>query len=205
MKTNFRLKSYPLAIIPTIVIPFTALLAALSALATFNAGLFGFRLKAEGPKKLLEVMLKPRVLIVAILCNLLLMGGYKAFFYFKSSPMTLWRIQRIQVQLAKPSTLVYPDEESSGPIHQKFHLGKIEVDWTRDLGSGSFRGATVSGDSLFVGLDNGLIHELDAQTGATRREFFYWHFCFRPGADSRGRTLCRRGHSRNSRSKGLQI
>ncbi|NBO38699.1 hypothetical protein EBU99_08960 [bacterium] len=48
-------------IIPTVMIPLTALTVALTMVASFIAGLFGIRLKTEGPRRLLEVLLKPRV------------------------------------------------------------------------------------------------------------------------------------------------
>lgn len=172
---NSEIIYHPL-IIPSIVIPFTALLAGLSAIATLIAGLFGLQLKAEGPKKLLEVMLKPRVLAVALLSNIILIGGIQGYKYWNNAPVMLWRIEKRQNELARPSSLSYPDVEQtslgSTPRSSLPSPGKVEILWTKMLGSGSFRGAVISGDSAFVGLNNGLIHEIDISSGETRREFF---------------------------------
>lgn len=168
---NTEIIYHPL-IIPSIVIPFTALLAGLSALATFIAGLFGLQLKAEGPKKLLEVMLKPRVLGVALISNIVLIGGVQGYKYWTNAPVMLWRIEKKQSELARPSALSYPDSDQAVSGSAAPSPGKVEVVWTKMLGSGSFRGAILSGDAAFVGLNNGLIHEIDISNGETRREFF---------------------------------
>ncbi len=172
--TTPELVLHPL-IIPSVVIPFTALLAALSALATFIAGLFGVRLQAEGPKKLLEVLLKPKVLAVALATNLAVLGAVAGYRYWKNSPVMLWRIEKRQTEIAKPSSLTYPDSEIS-PLAslpaRASELGQVEVAWTRQLDAGSFRGAVVSGSSVFVGGNKGFVHEIDPESGDTRRSFF---------------------------------
>lgn len=159
-------------IIPSVVIPFTALLAALSALATFIAGLFGLQLRAEGPKKLLEVLLKPRVLFAALVSNLLIIGGVWGFKYYKNYPSFEFTIQRKQKDLAKVSTRAYSDTEDLLEPLAKPNAGTVEEVWTKNLGSGSFRGAIISGSSIFLGLDNGLIHEVDMANGEILRSFF---------------------------------
>ena len=62
-------------ILPTVMIPFTLVSVGLSIFATFIAGLFGIQLKLEGPRKLLEVLLKPKVLLTALALNVLILGG----------------------------------------------------------------------------------------------------------------------------------
>ena len=62
-------------IIPTVMIPLTLVSVGISVVASFIAGLFGIKLKMEGPKKLLEVLLKPKVLATAFMLNAIIMGG----------------------------------------------------------------------------------------------------------------------------------
>ncbi len=63
-------------ILPTVMIPLTLVSVGFSVVATFIAGLFGIQLKLEGPKKLLEVLLKPKVLATAFALMLLFLEGY---------------------------------------------------------------------------------------------------------------------------------
>lgn len=159
-------------IIPSVVIPFTALLAALSALATFIAALFGIKLKAEGPKKLLEVMLKPRVLFVALVSNLVLIGAVQGYRYWKNAPVSYWLIERRHAERAKPLDLVYAEAKELSGGSKFSGQGKLEVLWTKQLDAGSFRGAIKLGPSLFVGTDAGLVHEINPGDGEIRRDFY---------------------------------
>lgn len=170
--TKFEIVNHPL-IIPTVVIPFAFLLTGLSALATFIAGLFGIRLKAEGPKKLLEVLLKPRVLAVGLISNLAILAAVKGYYYWKNAPVMLWRIESKQHEVARASSLIYPDSDHSAVIPSRpFAKGAVEVVWTKKLDSGSFRGAVISGSRGFVGTDGGWTYETDLSTGETVRQFF---------------------------------
>ena len=62
-------------ILPTVMIPLTLVSVGISVVATFIAALFGIELKMEGPKKLLEVLLKPKILVSALALNSLIFGG----------------------------------------------------------------------------------------------------------------------------------
>ncbi|MCO5144277.1 MAG: PQQ-binding-like beta-propeller repeat protein [Oligoflexia bacterium] len=159
-------------IIPSVVIPFTALLAALSALATFIAGLFGLQLKAEGPKKLLEVLLKPRVLIVAFLTNLIFIGAIWGYRYWINYPSLEWTVVRKQNNLAKISDRAYTNTSLKKTEYPTTKTGKIEQIWEKSIDSGSFRGVTISGDSLFIGNDAGYVVELDKHSGEKLRSFY---------------------------------
>jgi outer membrane protein assembly factor BamB len=181
--TKIEAATYYPMIIPTIVIPFTVVLAALSAAATFIAGLFGIQLKAEGPKKLLEVLMKPRVLVAAFFSNIILIAAVKGFYYWKDAPVMLSRIESKQRALAKPSSLLYPDNVSNGetmpasipsPTAKTTESlnGSVTLVWSRKLGAASFRGAVASANSAFVGMDNGYIQEIDLATGEARRDFY---------------------------------
>ena len=94
-------------IIPTVMIPLTAITVALSMLASFIAGIFGIHLKTEGPKRLLEVLLKPRVLLGALALNIAILGGIHGYNYIKNYPRFLWTIERAQADQAKPSQRAY--------------------------------------------------------------------------------------------------
>lgn len=167
---------YPKAIIPTVLIPFTIVSVLLSTAASFVAALFGIHLSTEGPRRLLEVLLKPRVLVAALAMNAVFYGGYKAWFYYQTLPRFESTIVRENAALAKPSSRVYPDagEESEGiqASKRKAAPSALERAWTQTLGSGSFAGAVASGESLFIGTDEGRIEELDAATGEGRRSFY---------------------------------
>ena len=60
--SNMIEQVHPL-IVPTVLIPLTLVSMGISVIATFIAGLFGVKLKAEGPKRLLELLFKPKILI----------------------------------------------------------------------------------------------------------------------------------------------
>lgn len=167
-------------IIPTVLIPLTALSVAISSLAVFIAGLFGIKLKADGPKKLLEVLLKPKILITAAVLNLALWGAYKGYEWARNGAsldvVAKWK----QSRLAKASNRNYPSF-----LQLPDHLVRVqtkavkspdvftlETNWKTQLAKGSFSEPVVSGDSLFVGSDDGHIYELDKSTGEIIRKFY---------------------------------
>jgi len=173
------LVNYQSLIIPTVMIPLTAVMVALSMLASFIAGLFGIRLKSEGPRRLLEVLLKPKVLLSALVLNILVLGGIQLYTHIKNRPTMLWRIEKEARDKAKPSDRSYenyhsvPGEHSVGagvagqPRQQEFKAG-----WSQKLPKGSFRSPIFSGGSVFVGSFDGFVYELDAESGAILRSFF---------------------------------
>ncbi|TNE95542.1 MAG: hypothetical protein EP326_14870, partial [Deltaproteobacteria bacterium] len=84
---NSSPEGFETAIVPTILLPLAFLSTGISVVATFIAGLFGVKLKAEGPKKLLEVLLKPKVLISAAVLNAVIYGGMQGYQYVKNGPV----------------------------------------------------------------------------------------------------------------------
>ena len=168
-----------LLIIPTVMIPLTAVTVALSMLASFIAGLFGIRLKTEGPKRLLEVLLKPRVLLGALALNVLILGGIQGYTYFKNYPRFLWTVKKTQAAEAKPSDRDYGRHHSVAgefnpaqrPI-QANQLEQVRLLWSHTLPKGAFRSPLIAGGSVFVGSLDGRVYELDAQTGQRLRSFF---------------------------------
>lgn len=184
-------------IIPTVMIPLTAITVALSMLASFIAGLFGIQLKTEGPKRLLEVLLKPRVLLGALALNFAILGGVHGYTYVKNYPRFLWTIQRNQEKEAKESNRHYENHHAVVGEHilsgssaklrtvgapvvlaqkvestQFAQRNELNAVWTQTLPKGAFRAPLVSGGSLFVGSMDGFVYELDAPSGQLIRRFF---------------------------------
>ena len=170
-------------IIPTVLIPLTAVGVGLSVATTYIAGLFGIKLKAEGPKKALELLLKPKVLLTSLTISLLSYGVWHGYQYFHNYPAFESTIRSEQGKLAQASDKTYPDQNDINPrnfITQKSQKsepwGKLNRVWETRLNPkekvGSFEGAIISGDRLFVGSDDGLIYELEQDSGKIVRKFF---------------------------------
>lgn len=167
-------------IIPTVMIPLTALSVALSIAASFIAGLFGITLKTEGPKRLLEVLLKPKILISGLVLNLLIIGGIQGYNYVKNMPAFLWKIQSTQEKIAIPSDRIYEDRRqfdlmlpAAASVAQ---LGEVSELWKTVLPKGNFRSPVFRGGSIFVGTDDGYVYEINEKTGEIFRKFFIGGF-----------------------------
>jgi outer membrane protein assembly factor BamB len=167
-------------IIPTVMIPLTALSVALSIAASFIAGLFGITLRTEGPKRLLEVLLKPKILISGLILNLVIIGGIKGYEYVKNLPTFLWKIESTQAKIAVPSQRVYEDrrqfELMIPPGTAGGQLGEVAELWKKVLPKGNFRSPVFRGGSIFVGTDEGYVYEMDEKTGDIIRKFFIGGF-----------------------------
>lgn len=165
---------YPRAIIPTVLIPFTLLSVILSSIASFIAALFGLHLNTEGPRRLLEALLKPRVLITGLLLNGAIFAGVRGWAYWRTLPRFEATITRENRALAKPSDREYPDTVEATLLapSRLAPAGALETVWTSHLSGGSFAGAARSGDSLFLGTEAGRIEELDVLSGGARRSFY---------------------------------
>jgi outer membrane protein assembly factor BamB len=171
-----------LLIIPTVMIPLTAVSVLLTMIATFIAGLFGITLKAEGPKKLLEVLFKPKILISAILLNGLILGGIWGYEYFKNLPSFIYTIEKNQTNFAASSNIKYEDvlrrpvikDESNASFD--FKDKNIAVEWSIKLPKGVFRSPIISSGRMFVGSIDGNIYEIDPAKGEIVRKFFVGTF-----------------------------
>lgn len=91
-----------LAIIPTVVLPFTIVGMILTSIATWIAAIFGVELKAEGPKRLFEVLMKPKIIILSLVGNAVIYGGIKGGQYIQNGPYPLWWV-RYQNSTPQPS------------------------------------------------------------------------------------------------------
>ncbi|MBT4762003.1 MAG: PQQ-binding-like beta-propeller repeat protein [Bdellovibrionaceae bacterium] len=164
------------AIIPTVVLPFTILGVLLTMLATFIAGLFGIQLKAEGPRKLLEVLLKPRILLTALIVNLLSVGGYYGYQWVKTYPSFLWTINNNNPVNTLATDQHYKDvffekNNFTQPLIKKA-IKNVKLSWETKIPKGSFGGLIISGNSLFFGSGDGNGYEVDKNSGKILRKFY---------------------------------
>lgn len=163
------------SVVPTVVIPFAVIGVVLSMIATFIAGLFGIQLKAEGPKKLLEVLLKPKILGAALLLNLLILGGVYSYRFVSSLPSLSWwlefknrnpvAVDRNYEATPLPSRTVALDSKLS-------KIASLDVLWQIQMPEGSFNGPLLSGSSLFIGSSDGYVYEYDQKSGEKIRQFY---------------------------------
>lgn len=169
-----------LQIIPTVMIPLTAVSVLLTMVATFIAGLFGVTLKAEGPKKLLEVLLKPKILFSAAALNALIYGGMWSYDYVKNLPSFLYTIEAAQKINAKVSPLTYGDvlrrSVIESPANQIAPVKNLEIAWETKIPKGVFRAPSLSSSRLFAGSIDGNIYEIDDASGEIQRQFFVGTF-----------------------------
>jgi outer membrane protein assembly factor BamB len=172
--------NYNMAIIPTVLIPLTGLTVILSSLATVVAGWFGIKLKMEGPKQLLEVLLTKKVLISAVILNFAMIGAYRGYQYVKTLPSPLVTIRHQSNLNAVSSGGSF--ETSSGRVHsyeitdvtyqKNSNILDLTEVWTQKLKKGSFRSGVISNNSIFYGSDDRMVHEIDLDTGKNKRTFF---------------------------------
>ena len=171
-----------LLIIPTVMIPLTAVSVLLTMIATFIAGLFGITLKAEGPKKLLEVLLKPKILVGALILNGLILGGVWGYEYYQNLPSFIFTIKNKQKQLALNSEINYTDvlrrpvKKNRVYKDKEFSGLNVQQDWSVKIPKGVFRSGVLSGGRLFLGSMDGLIYEIDPKEGKIIRKFFVGTF-----------------------------
>ncbi len=167
-----------LAVIPTAIVPLTIIGVILSAVASFIAGLFGIELKWEGPKRLLEVFLKPRVIVSIVIVNLMVWGGIRSYGYLSTRARPLWYIEIRNNMIAKPSAgrkytdIIESYNGTESPASTAKKILSVAPTWQVKLDKGSFGGVAFSGNSLFVGTDDGYITEIDDEKGEILRKFF---------------------------------
>lgn len=163
-------------VIPTVMIPLTMASLGLSVLASFIASLFGIDLKWEGPKKILEVLLKPKVLASAFLLNAVIMGGYLGWQWWANYPKLLRTIQAQMQDRAQPSPIDYADRAT---VATQFNLAaqgsplrQIDQLWRTETKGAIFRAPVVTSGRVFTGNRSGVVSEMDLQTGKVERTFF---------------------------------
>lgn len=162
-------------IVPTVMIPLAALGVAFSVLATTIAGFFGIKLRAEGPKQFLELLLKPRILMAALAMNAIIFGAIHLFDYVSNRAKPLWWI-KYKNQDNPASSAVYPDNPSRRIIYPNQTTDPVKVKyrqaWTKKLPDGTFRAPTISGSSVFISAGDGYLYESDLASGEVIRSFY---------------------------------
>lgn len=164
-------------ILPTVMIPLTLVSVGLSVVATFIAGLFGIQLKLEGPRKLLEVLLKPKVLASAFALNAIIFGGTYGWSWWSNYPKLMSTIESQSQTRAKKSQILYSDVPTvpvvfASRISVSQRPETLEQVWRIHTGKGSFRAAVVTNDRVFSGNDAGVVRELELATGKEVRSFY---------------------------------
>ena len=163
------------AIIPTFILPFTVLGMILTSLATWIAAFFGIHLKAEGPKRLFEVLMRPKVLIWALISNAIFYAGYAGYKYESNSSRPLWLIEAKNKNQAKSLSAtndLKPPEAPQAKAKKADALKRIELLWQSEIKGGVFGGIIAQGTSLFMGTTSGRLIELSSASGQTLRELW---------------------------------
>jgi outer membrane protein assembly factor BamB len=164
-------------ILPTVMIPLTMVSVGLSVVASFIAALFGIQLKLEGPKKLLEVLLKPKVLGWALAMNIVILGGVWGWKWWKNYPRLISTLETESDKRAKPSALDYENHPTvqthfSSEGTQSMELQSITQLWRIHTGKGSFRAPVVMQGRILSGNDLGVVSEIELMSGKILRSFY---------------------------------
>jgi len=168
-----------IAVIPTVLVPLTALTVLLSSIASIIAGWFGLKLKTDGPKQLLEVLLKRRVIISAVLFNIACYGLYYSYQYIKNYPRFISTIERTQNPIVSTTDYqISADRPHSFFITQSKMAESLKLNLSIEekLKGGSFRSLVIGKDSLFRATTKGMIEEIDKASLKVKREFYIGTF-----------------------------
>ncbi len=170
-----------LLIVPTVLIPLTLVSVGISVIATFIAGLFGITLKTEGPKRLLELLLKPKIIFSALLLNTLFLGGWWGYQYIQNMPAFIFTINQKNAHLAKkPSKLVYSDRPEkknyASYVNKKPSKLNLKLIQTTKVPGGVFRWGVLGKKTLFFGTSEGKTYEVSQSDLSIIREIFVGTF-----------------------------
>jgi len=165
MEILAQLNSIPegihVGIIPTVLLPFAILSTGISVVATFIAGLFGVKLRAEGPKKLLEVLLKPKILITALIFNALIYGGMQGWQYIKHGP-----VPAFYQNLRNRNSIATNSAKSDIPgLH-----------WQQNVEEGLFADGIIIGNELYAGSKEGSLYVFNLKSGALTHRIYIGKF-----------------------------
>lgn len=116
--------------------------------------------------------MKPKVLLFALISNVLVYGAIQGAEYIYNGAYPLWWVHW-QNNPAQASNLSYPGSEqarATQPSISSQAQNLVEV-WKVKTSSLIFGTPLISGDSLFAGEDAGRLSEYDASTGKLLRRF----------------------------------
>ena len=147
-------------IVPTVLLPLAFLSTGLSILATYIAGFFGIKLKAEGPRKLLEILLKPKLLISAVLLNFVFYGAFIFYGYAKNGPVPIIVQRSLSKVMATPVSEVSFDSQ-------------IKVIKVKD---GIFAKGVIVENKLYVGTVGGNLLKISLESGKIEDRFYIGKF-----------------------------
>src|SRR5262245_38730723 len=89
------------AVVPTVAVPLATIVFVLNALVSWVASLFGLRLNWTGPRQLLRALLRPRVIVAAVLVNVVTIGLVYAWRQSRTMPSPLLEITWMNARLQK--------------------------------------------------------------------------------------------------------
>lgn len=167
------------AVIPTVLVPLTALTVLLSSIASIIAGWFGLKLKTDGPRQLLEVLLTKRVILAAIGFNIFCYGVYFSYQYIKNYPRFISTIEKKHLPVEGTNSYTISSDrphlfttlEKSVPNSLSLTLEREEK-----LKGGSFRSVVISKDSLFRATTHGTVEEINRHNLKPMRDFYIGTF-----------------------------
>lgn len=175
------------AIVPTIALPLAAVTVFLNAVISTIAAWFGFHISRTKTREILKSLVRPRIIIFGIGLNLAVWGIIQGFIYWKNLPASVWRIRYMNSSNRSFSEIggrntpqEYTDwvgrateatvsTEPMAPTPPSLNVRQL---WRTQLPQGVFGGVTLSGNSLFVGSDDGRVYELDQLSGKILRSFW---------------------------------
>jgi len=165
------------AIIPTVLIPLTVVSVGVSVAATFIAGLFGVTLRSDGPKRLLELLLKPKIILSALTLNIVILGCYYGYQYFENKSEFVWLIKKNNpINLVKENmpyaNYLSHQNNFSFSTSPPATVSSIKTIWTIKLPKGPFRSAAIGSNSLFYGTNDMNTYELNQDDGSVIRKFY---------------------------------
>jgi outer membrane protein assembly factor BamB len=171
------------AVVPTVAVPLATIMFLLNAIVSWVASLFGLKLNWQGPRDLLRVLLRPRVVIAAVLLNLITVGLVYTWRQVRTMPSPLveveWMNERLQRRWgAIGAGRTYTD--SSGRVTEVAQLPDRSIVqsvafrqlWRAKAGRGVMGAAIVAGNSVFVGSVDGYVYEFDESDGRLLRRFY---------------------------------
>jgi outer membrane protein assembly factor BamB len=171
------------AVVPTVAVPLATIMFLVNAFVSWVASLFGLRLNWNGPRELLRVFLRRRVVVMVVLVNLGTIGLVYARRQFQTMPSPLIEIKWMNAGLQRrwgsvgagrtyansTGRVTEVDRSTSGARVQSVAFRQL---WRVSAGPRNMGAATVAGHSVFVGSVDGYVYEFDESDGTLLRRFF---------------------------------
>jgi outer membrane protein assembly factor BamB len=171
------------AVVPTVAVPLATIMFLLNALISWVASLFGLKLDWHGPRDLLRVLLRPRVIAAAVLLNIATLGLVYVWKRTRTLPSPMieveWMNDRLQQRWGSVGeSRTYADspgrvtEVTQQPDRSNVQSVAFRQLWRVKVGRALMGAATVAGKSVFVGSVDGYVYEYDESDGKLLRRFF---------------------------------